>query len=189
MPATSIPDRSLPASTRRWRPARSIRRVVLLGPTHRVAVNGLALPASTRLRHAARRRRRSTRRRSPRSGICRRSSSATPHTPSNTRWKCSCPSCRRCSASSAAAACRRPCLAGTGGRGARMPLGRRRDAARHQLGPVALPALRARAPDRRRHRPPHRRPRRRSSTISRPAVRRRSTACCWPRAGTACRRN
>jgi hypothetical protein len=45
MPATSIPARSPPAPTRcSPRSAGRIRRVVLLGPVHRVPVRGLALP-------------------------------------------------------------------------------------------------------------------------------------------------
>jgi hypothetical protein len=40
------------AALKPWRT--SIHRVILLGPTHRVAVNGLALPETDGIRHAAR---------------------------------------------------------------------------------------------------------------------------------------
>src|ERR1039458_4698439 len=68
-----------------------IRRVVLLGPTHRVAVRGLALPGMdafdtplgrvTLLAHAP-------------SPICRKSASARRHMHWNIRWKCNCRSCK-----------------------------------------------------------------------------------------------
>jgi hypothetical protein len=77
-----------------------IRRVVLLGPCHRVAVNGLA--AHRRCRPSPRRWAafRSTAPRWIRWPGCRRWSPATPPMPRNTRWKCNCPSCKPYSASS-----------------------------------------------------------------------------------------
>ena len=77
---------------------------------------------------------------------CRRSSSAMPRMRSSTRSRCSCRSCRRVLGDFALvpfAVGRRH--AGRGGRrGARRAVGRRRDADRRQLRPVALPPLRRR---------------------------------------------
>lgn len=83
---------SVYAGLRGW--CQSIRRVVLLGPTHRVAVNGLALPSTgfaTPLGVIP---------------VDQEAIAAIRHLPQvvvsdagtapNTRSRCSCPSCRRC---------------------------------------------------------------------------------------------
>jgi hypothetical protein len=83
----------------RWRRGGTIRRVILLGPTHRVAVEGIALPEAkpSPPRSAPSR---STRRPSRASPTCRRSSSATACMPRSIRWRCTCPSCSACSTTS-----------------------------------------------------------------------------------------
>ena len=60
----------------------------------------------------------------------------------------------------------------------RTAVGRRRDADRHQLGPVALPAVRRGCSDRPHDGGSHRRPRRPISSLTKPAARTRSTARC-----------
>ena len=124
-----------------WR--EQIRRVVLLGPTHRVAVRGLALPTvaafETPLGRVALD--------SAALARLRELPQVTPdddaHTRRSIRSKCSCRSCSACSARSRCV----PLAVGDASAAEvaqvlERAVGRRRDADRHQHRPVALPALR-----------------------------------------------
>ena len=126
----------------RWRGR--ITRVVLLGPVHRVAVQGLAAPtvsafetplgcvpldldALDSLRDL---RQPGMDRRTARPRTCSGGAAAVPAERARRRFL-------------AGAAGSGPGQPGRGGRGPRAAVGRRRDADRDQLRPVALPALRA----------------------------------------------
>ena len=125
-----------------------VRRVVLLGPTHRLCVDGLALPGvgafETPLGQGAGRDRRP--------GAARpatpSSSTARPRTPSSTRSRCICPSSRSSSTSSPSS--RSP----SGGRPrppsptSSTPCGAGPRRCHRQQRPVALPALRGGRGDR-----------------------------------------
>ncbi len=130
--------------------ARLYRRVVLLGPAHRVRVRGLALPANGLIRHAAGERRTRSGCRAGPCETCPRSARATKRTPWNIRSKCTCRSCSRCWPNS------RWCRSRSVTRQAEdiaqvldALWGGRGDADRRELGPFALPALCASAPVRR----------------------------------------
>ena len=69
----------------------SIRRVVLLGPVHRVPIRGLALPVGACFRHAARDGRDRRDRCGGRALARRRCAGAKPRTRSSTRSRCSLP--------------------------------------------------------------------------------------------------
>ena len=163
----------------------TIRRVVLLGPTHRVAVRGLALPSARAFVDAARRSRDRSQGRGARADPAAGRSRTMPRTRSSTRSRSSCRSCRRCSTISAS--CRSRSATATPEEVAdvhRAAVGRPGDADPRELRPLALSPLRRRARDRPRQRGRASSRSRQRSTTSRRAARRRSTASRFARGGT-----
>ena len=165
--------------TRRCGPSpRRIPRVVLVGPAHRVYVEGLASPGAHALRTplgdvqvdlagARRRARRPRRLHGPRARALARGAAPVP--------------AERRSPREGRAPRRGRRLGRGGGPRARGALGRSRDARRHQLRSLALPAVRRGARHRSTDRRAHRRARRAPRAARRRAAASASTGCCGSR--------
>ena len=118
---------------------------------------------------------------------CRRWCAATHAHARSTRSRCSCRSCRRVLGASRWCRWRSAMPRRRGGRGDRAAVGRRRDADRHQLRPLALPAYDEARASRPRHGRAHPAPGpgldHEQACGATPL-----TGCCWRRARTAWRR-
>ena len=179
--AASVYARLAPVAAR-------IKRVVLLGPAHRVAVRRPGAARRRRLRKPRWARCRSIATRSARISDLPQVSDQ----PRGARARALAGSALPFLQSvlgrvRAGAAGGRPRQSRRGRRRARSPVGRRRNADRDQLRPLALPRLRSGAGDRPRHRAHHPAMRQPSLNHHQACGATRSTACSWPlRAEASC---